>query len=303
MFIITQAIGQLGNQLILFSHLIAFAIENKVTVSNPAFNRYATFFQTTNDDFFCRYPAKNSLISGNTTSRKIFYHLVNKISKFLIKSKINNRYLKTIAIEINEDLCLDSQEFLASLDIKQTVLLQGFRFRDETNIIKYADEIRAYFMPMEKYINNIYNLLNKLRESSEILVGVHIRQGDFKNFKGGKNFYETDVYIKIMSEVKNLFPHQEVAFLVCSNVRQDPKNFADFNYHFGTSQIIEDLYSLAGCNYIIAPQSTYSTWASFYGKVPLYRIKDSHDVVSLDNFKIYVPGMDYKYLDGLTLNI
>jgi hypothetical protein len=62
------------------------------------------------------------------------------------------------------------------------------------------------------------------------------------------------------------------------------------------------MYSLAKCDLIMGPISTYSTWASFYGKVPLYRIDNPENPVSLDNFKIYVPGMDYKYPNGLTID-
>ena len=65
MFVIAQRANQLGNRLFLFAHFIAFAIENNVTLVNPAFEEYAHFFKTTSVDLFCRYPPKKSLLIKN----------------------------------------------------------------------------------------------------------------------------------------------------------------------------------------------------------------------------------------------
>jgi hypothetical protein len=35
---------------------------------------------------------------------------------------------------------------------------------------------------------------------------------------------------------------------------------------------VEDLYSLARCDYLLGPPSTFSLWASFYGNVPLHQM-------------------------------
>ena len=65
-----------------------------------------------------------------------------------------------------------------------------------------------------------------------------------------------------------------MAFLICSDEPQHGGDFARMNVHFGTGHAIEDLYALARCDYLIGPPSTFSAWASFYGKVPLYFIED-----------------------------
>ena len=105
-----------------------------------------------------------------------------------------------------------------------------------------------------------------------------------------------------MKEVASLFSQSEVAFLVCSDAKHDAQKFSRFKVFFGNNHLLEDMYSLAKCDFIIGAISTYSTWASFYGNVPLYRIYNPENAVSLDKFKVYVPGMDYKYPDGLAID-
>ncbi|MFN5837557.1 MAG: hypothetical protein ACK47J_12755, partial [Pseudanabaena sp.] len=62
--------------------------------------------------------------------------------------------------------------------------------------------------------------------------------------------------------------------------------FTKYNIRFGINGIIEDLYSMAKCDYLIGPPSTYSMWASFYGMVPLLHIYDKHQIINLKDFLI-----------------
>ena len=58
--IVPQSIGQIGNRLEQFSHLIAFAKETGCRIVNPSFSLYSEFFECTHDDLLCRYPAIHS---------------------------------------------------------------------------------------------------------------------------------------------------------------------------------------------------------------------------------------------------
>lgn len=303
MIIITEKFGQLGNRLILFSHFVAFAMEYGLTVANLAFDEYAPLFQTTSSDLFCRYPhQKSSFGINNQNLRWVIDRLANTGSDLVYRSKINSKVFKCIKIEPSQDCFLDSQYFLKSCEHHKFLFIQGFRFRYETGLLKHADKVREFFKPEAQHQNNIDNLIKNVKKSCQILVGIHIRHGDYKDFKGGKNFFAVEQYIQLMKNVTNLFPNQEVGFLVCSDAQHDRQKFSELTVFFGNNHLVEDLYSLAKCDLIMGPMSTYSTWASFYGKVPLYRIYNLENPVSLDNFKIYVPGMDYKYPNGLTID-
>ncbi len=98
----------------------------------------------------------------------------------------------------------------------------------------------------------------------------------------GKYFYEIDEYVKLMQAAERLFPFGKVCFLICSNADLRAEDFADFNFTFGTNHFVEDMYSFARCDYLIGPPSTYTMWASYYGKVPLYMIEDVNAPIEFD---------------------
>ena len=137
------------------------------------------------------------------------------------------------------------------------------------------------------YEANVENLINKVRESCDLLVGVHIRRGDYKNYLGGKFYYEIDDYISVMQKTEKLHSDKRVGFLVCSNESQDKNKFSRFTVAFGTNHIIEDMYSLARCDYLLGPPSSYSRWACFYGDAKIYMIKDPNKDISLENFLLF----------------
>jgi len=279
MIIIAQKYGQLGNRIILFAHFIAFAIEHEVKIVNPAFDEYAEHFQSIKEDIFCRYPAK-SLLNGNRLIRKLFYLLIR------LMTIIKPNFIKILTFRENEHCVLNGNDFIKSAISKKFLFVHGWEFRDNINLNKHADLIRDYFKPNEKIQINITELIDNARQNCDVLIGVHIRHGDYKYWNNGKYFYDLDDYAKIMDRIENLFQNEKVVFLVCSNVKQDVKTLSKFRFIFCNNHFVQDMYSLAKCDYIIGPPSTYTIWASFYGNVPLYHIINAGATVKLDDFKI-----------------
>jgi hypothetical protein len=174
----------------------------------------------------------------------------------------------------DEEVRLDGPEFLELASRRGLLYVQGWQFRDRTNFARHADAIRAYFEPLELFRHNVNVLIERARETCDLLVGVHIRHGDYKRFLDGKYFYEIEEYVRVMEKVLRMYPDRRVKFLICSNVRQSEADFARFDFTFGNDHLIEDMYSFAKCDLLLGPPSTYTMWASFYGRVPLYMIED-----------------------------
>lgn len=286
MLIIASKPGQLGNSLFLFANFIACAIENDLRVMNLAFDDYADLFQATAADPLCRYPLNKSFLKANKRVRRLLYKTIYYSTRLLVRSKIRGSFLRTVSLDWEERCYLDSPEFLGWAKQTRFIFAQGWLFKAPSQLEKHADRIREFFKPLETIQQRIALLISKAKRQCDILIGVHIRQGDYKTFKGGKYLYETEEYLEAMRKVERLFPDSELAFLVCSNVKQDEKLFSNLECTFGLDSPIEDMYSLAQCDYIIGPSSTFTMWASFYGKVPLYIIEDSKAEISLDNFKV-----------------
>jgi Glycosyl transferase family 11 len=290
MFIITRKCGQLGNRLFLFAQFIAFAIENNEKIVNLAFVEYVDLFENTRKDILCRYPAKKSFI-GKDLLRKFLYKTAVFISRRLINKKIKFKNLRIITAhpcrDTIEEFRLDDPGFLSSIKKGQITFVQGFYFCDYINLLKHADRIKKYFTLSVSYEAKVANLINKVKKSCDLLVGVHIRRGDYKNYLGGKFYYEIDDYISVMQKTEKLHSDKRVGFLVCSNEPQDKNKFSKFTVAFGTNHIIEDMYSLASCDYIFGPPSSYSRWAGFYGDAKIYMIEDLNEDISLENFILF----------------
>jgi hypothetical protein len=56
----------------------------------------------------------------------------------------------------------------------------------------------------------------------------------------------------------------------------------------GPKDPIEAMYSLAGCDWIIGPDSSFNRWSAFYGKVPRYEIQNPYAEFSLTDFRLVV---------------
>ena len=166
------------------------------------------------------------------------------------------------------------------------MLLTGWQYRDEASVLKHVRAIRIHFTPRQAHLQRIDELESRVRATCDVLVGVHIRRGDYRHFMDGKWYYELGVFLELMSKIRRLFRDREVAFLICSDEPLASVAFSKFNAHFGPNHLIEDMYLLARCDYLIGPPSTYTKWASYYGDVPRLEIADPNLDPSLVDFVV-----------------
>lgn len=130
-------------------------------------------------------------------------------------------------------------------------------------------------------------LIEKMKQTSDIVVGVHIRRGDYATWNDGRFYYELEDYHHFMLRVKDLYQGQHVSFFISSNEDFELDIFTNCNCHrFGKepSGAILDLYSLSVCDLIMGPVSSYSRWASFIGEVPLCFLETKDQKFTKDSF-------------------
>jgi hypothetical protein len=82
-------------------------------------------------------------------------------------------------------------------------------------------------------------------------------------------------------------PDQPVKFLLSSNEAIPDEPYAGMRCTRLRGTAVEDLYTLAGCDYLIGPPSTYGQWAAWHGRVPRYTISDPEHAPQLSEFKRY----------------
>ena len=286
MIIVTGKTGQTANRLFLFAHLIAFAAENHLTVSNLAFDEYGSYFEGTCRDVFARFPAQASLLTPTDARRRSAYRIMAAlVTRFLVLS-VPMPFTSIFFLENAKSCELMSPEFRKLVKRRPHLVVIGWRFIDLALFNKHAEKIRHFFQPVSPHRENVETLTQSCRADVDMLIGVHIRRGDYKEFAGGRYFFAHRDYAGLMSRVQALFSGQRVRFLICSNEPVPAECFQEFDYRLGSSHPIEDMYALAACDYLLGPESTYTLWASFYGQVPLYRVYEVEKAFGHDAFVI-----------------
>jgi hypothetical protein len=161
-------------------------------------------------------------------------------------------------------------------------------FRDDENFKKHGDLIRSLFAPARTVSAKIDRLFSEFENTENLVIGIHLRKGDYQVWQEGKYYFSNDIYIDKMEQLQNYFNSigKKVLFLLCSNESIEENEFKKYNIRLGIGETIEDLYSLARCDLLIGPPSTYSSWASFYGKIPLLHIADRSQIVRIEDFSI-----------------
>jgi hypothetical protein len=301
MLFFSNKCGQLGNRLFSFAHLIAQAEHAGHKLINLAFEDYAQYFVTTRQDVLCGYPpSKNRL--GFAPLRKLLLMINKGVVKILRKSKwLSSRWFVVVVADLpqyqfNESRYFDlnSEHFRQSAE-KPLVFLFGRFFRDYKNFERHQDLIRKYFCPIPEIESMVNRTITRARMGSDLVVGVHIRRGDYQEFAGGKYFYSFQEYAQAMKQLQHSLPGKKLSYVICSNESIPLAEFSGLVVDAGPGHLVGDMYTLAACDYIMGPPSTYTLWASFYGRKPLYQFRGLSTPVTLDRFVILPPEILYNF--------
>ncbi len=284
------------------AHLISYSIESGRKFINLGLSEYAPLFPATSNDLLCRYPVvKRSFLprthffreSVRRYSEMIYYILLrlqNVLPGLKLVFTIQSGYETTLNKSINEQnrliALLESGEFSEEMERYSIIISRGPLVRTVSLLSKHAESVREYFKPTEQCLLKVNELLGKYRDDKRIIIGVHIRRKDYRRFEGGRYFYPLSTYHDVMKMAETLFDTDRPVFFVCSDESISADDFPGTETVIGTGMLMEDMYSLSACDYLIGPPSTFSGWASFYGKVPRYTIKDPVKDFSLWDFHV-----------------
>lgn len=153
--------------------------------------------------------------------------------------------------------------------------------------------IQKIFRPKESIVDSVEDLFYKVRKDCDLIIGVHIRRGDYKDFCNGAFYFSFDKYREICDQIQDEFSGKRCVFFLSSNENVDESSFEGIK-HFSIpdGKAAHDLYGLSICDYIIATHSSFSQWASFYGEVPIKLITKNgttttsfRKIIALDKYE------------------
>ena len=164
---------------------------------------------------------------------------------------------------------------------------QGLHFYSPGEwFVQHGDKIRSFLEPLNVYQEKATQLVTKIKLQTDVLVGVHLRQTDYKEFVGGRFFYSLEQYLMKMLEIRDLYHPRRCSFLICSDVQWEGNLKQDLAYFAGLGTLVGDLMALSKCDLILGPPSTFSGWAAWYGKVPIHFLENPTISLALDSFQI-----------------
>ena len=290
--IVADKNGQLGNQLFLFAHFISNAIEQGYNLYFPAFNELSVYFEDASKNKYGDYPV-NSRVSRFNFVNKIFLFGIRYVIALMVRTMPVTKLYRIIRLYFRNDLHDEQHDFYniekesEFLSPKRFLILQGWSFRAPDAVIRQRDNVRPLFHIKSYWRERVDSLIASCRRECDVLIGVHARRGDYKTFMKGIYYYDDAAYGEYLKQISLLFPAKKIMFLICSNEDVSIQAPEGCLINFPHGHFIEDLYSLAACDYIIGPPSTFSQWASFYGNTPLkILMKKDSPIISVDEFKI-----------------
>lgn len=284
LYVLSDGMGQRCNKMIFVANVLASAKEHDFMVKYNNFPIEECFLcnnSTLNKNLvkvegYERYLAKAKILSiklrkkiFNNIANNVFYNFGDKGGK-IVGNYISNRKFS------------DSKIYWI-----------GWPYYDLESLRKNKDIIREYFKESSELKSKVDKYVDMLG-MYDILVGVHIRRGDYKKWRNGKYYFDNTIYKKNMDAFYEKNTSSNIIFILFSNEKLNIGEFADERYKviYSDKTDVEDLMIMSRCNYIIGPPSTYSGWASFYGNKPKFMIEDANNTFDYEKSKIYLVETD-----------
>ena len=164
-----------------------------------------------------------------------------------------------------------------------------YTMKDTRYIVQTKGELQHIFRPRKEITDKAEAMMASIRKEADMVIGIHIRHGDYKTFFDGRYYYTLEEFHQFMLRIQELYKDHRVAFFISSNEPFSTDIFKGCHcYRFGKepSGDILDLHTLSLCDRILGPWSTYSRWASFIGEVPLCFIKQKDQAFTDDSFSV-----------------
>jgi hypothetical protein len=297
LLIYTHGAGRLGNQLLNHAHLLAFCLEHapRFSLLNIAVRSYRRYLPALADQFDdvpitpLSVLAKATALAALVPWASARYHLMVRTLRLLYAAgRLTGAAEAISAVDVSGygpvgsrevgSLDLGTATSLALLSCAPAVLLCGWHLRSWSLLEKHAREVRARMALSVRDPERLQNTMREARANSDMLIGVHIRQGDYARWHGGRYLFSTEQYVQWMRATAERFGRgKRIGFLVCSDQPQISEAFTGLPVTLAAGHsddaAVGDMIGLSQCDLLMMPPTTFGCWASFMGCVPILPLR------------------------------
>jgi len=200
----------------------------------------------------------------------MFRYFVKFLSFFFKKYKDKIHDIKLFKIYFlafgnDEMLSCDRFHLLRKQGIKICFVCGGWKIDNEKSYLSPA----KYFESDKKLQNYFMKLRGK--SSNDKLIGVHVRRGDFRIWRGGKYFMDFTESIEfVVRDLKLNSMHDNFTILLFSDEQLSTEEKFSVEVIQSSGTPSEDLYSLSRCDYIYGSSiSSFCRFAALWAGKPL----------------------------------
>lgn len=262
--VLVDAPGQTCNRFWAYLDTIAWAIVYKKKVYVLFWDSSLKYFDALRDNPYVCFVFYRKCLFDKFGEQRVKTYVQKFFTQSLIKRFLNSRYVRKLG-------------FLPSWPLRKS--------HQYFPIVK--SDLRKIYKPNEDVCHSVERAIQKYKNNGYFVIGVHIRRGDYKEFEGGRYYFEYTDYRDMMFNLTKVFKEEKVAFFISTNEKYDSSIFKNFVLcEVGGNTVAHDLYALSLCDRIIGPLSTFSRWASWYGDVPLAFFDKSNMQLSKDSFSV-----------------
>lgn len=272
-FYLTHKYGQMGNRMIILSHMFAYCRERDIKLVVATFNEYLSGF-----DF-------------NMHQDQIEFRDLNLIEKIIWKltyrfPQIFEPFFQSINIRKSHDL-VSKTFFLEQGQISgRKVFFEGWLYRSR-NIDLYKKEIQQFFNPSPSIKQYLATFKTTWNIDEVVLLGVHARRNDYKTFENGKYYFSWSYYKELIEhlhgELKSRNKNYRI-ILFSDSINEIEFDKESLNVIIPDGDMYQDFFLMKECVYVIGPKSTFSMCSSFLGDGKLYHL-DAQTFPLLSDFK------------------
>ncbi|MFA6601798.1 MAG: hypothetical protein WCT02_02970 [Candidatus Paceibacterota bacterium] len=274
--------GELANQLWNYISVYAWSLEEKALLSNPSFYEYHSQFTLLHKE---AWPVKIlARFFGDYRGRKQNFWKKTWRNMYSIYTKLTEIF-KGAAIISSENSTnqvtylpptSNRSELKSSTLNSSKVYMSGWLFRNPVGLEKYRKEILENFAPKAVIVNRIDSLAADLRKKYSKVIGIHIRQWDYKTWKGGKYWIEQKRIREIINQYAKLnnLSLASTVFLIMSDGSIETECFKGLNIHISKENAVTDLFLLSKTDVVIGSDSSFGHLASWLGNIPHIVLKN-----------------------------
>jgi hypothetical protein len=277
MLIVAGTYGQLCNQLLRLAHHIAHGLEHGYAVNCADFAYRHLFANLT------AHPLVSDAVHLTGWPRRLAAMGPQSVARIPLRYWAKQQGYRLLDKRLH---VAPTDAAFARQAAQGIVIATDWDFRAFDALYRQHTTIKRLFTLPAPIDEQARELIGMARQQADVLVGVHIRRGDYAQFAGGRFHYDDATYARLMARVAGFFPGQSVAFLLCSNEPLDPARFAAFRVVISKAEALVDLAALSLCDWLIGPPSTFSHWASYVGQVPLWHIEQPDSVFTINDFRV-----------------